>query len=97
MGVSARRFTVAALVGAVLMGGGCAALNGRDAAEAAARRMDAYAVTRYENAMRYMEAGRYELAMDQFAAAVATARTPEMRRLAEEGYAKAGRTIAARR
>ena len=85
------------LVLLVLMGAGCAGIGNQDPAAAARGRMDAYAAQRYDNALRYLETGRYELAMDQFAAAAAAATDPELKRLAEDGYARAGRTIAARR
>ncbi len=81
----------------VVIGAGCAGIGNQDPAAAARGKMDAYAAMRYDNALRYLEAGRYELAMDQFAAAAAAATNPELKRLAEDGYARAGRSIAARR
>lgn len=48
---------------------------------------------RYVNAMEYMRAGRYELARQEFAVAAATAKTEELKELAENGYQKADAII----
>ena len=62
-----------------------------------AARMDGYARARYEKALMYMEESRFELAREQFAIVAAVAVSPELRRLALDGYAKVGRAIAVRR
>ena len=61
------------------------------------KEMDYYAKERYEQALRYMEASRYELAQQQFAVVEQTAVSPRLQQLAREGGAKAEAVIEAKR
>lgn len=59
--------------------------------------MEYYAKERYDQALRYMEESRFELAREQFAIVEQTSVSPELQELAREGYAKAGAVIKAKR
>lgn len=52
---------------------------------------------RYNQALRYMEADRFELAQEEFAIVKRTADSPKLYELACEGYDKASAVIEARR
>jgi len=59
--------------------------------------MEYSARERYAQALRYMEANRFELAQEQFAIVKNTADSPELYELACEGYKKTTAAIEARR
>ena len=59
--------------------------------------MEKYAEERYVLALEYMEAGRYELARQQFSVAAASAESPELREMAQSAYEKAEIIIQGRR
>lgn len=59
--------------------------------------MEQYSQDRYLLAVEYMEKGRYELARQQFAVASASAVSPELQQMAQDGYDKAGLIIKERR
>jgi hypothetical protein len=59
--------------------------------------MEYYAKERYDQALRYMEVSRYELARQQFAIVEQTAVSARLQQLAREGYAKAEAVIEAKR
>ncbi len=61
------------------------------------KKMENYAQKRYLLALEYMEQSRFELASQQFAIASNSARTPELKALAAEGYNKANSIIVGRR
>jgi hypothetical protein len=60
-------------------------------------RVESYAQERYQIGIEYMEQSRFELASQQFAIASNSAKTPELKALAAEGYNKANNIIAGRR
>jgi hypothetical protein len=59
--------------------------------------LEYYAKERYDQALRYMDASRFELAREQFAIVEQTSVSPELQELARAGYAKAGAVIEAKR
>lgn len=63
----------------------------------AGKGMEKYAEERYAHALRFMEAGRFELARQQFAVVEQTAISPELKSLAQEGRDKAAAIIEAKR
>lgn len=61
------------------------------------RGMEKYAEERYAHALGFMEAGRFELARQEFAIAEKTAINAGLKRLAQEGHDKAAAIIEAKR
>lgn len=61
------------------------------------RGMEYDARDRYTQALRYMEADRFELAQEEFAIVKRTADSPKLYELACEGYDKASAVIESRR
>lgn len=59
--------------------------------------MERSAEKSYAQGLRYLEAGRFELAQEQFAIVEQTATSPELQQLAHEGQAKAAAIIAGKR
>ncbi|MBA3014785.1 MAG: hypothetical protein KKD63_11865 [Proteobacteria bacterium] len=61
------------------------------------RGMEKYAEERYAHALKFMEAGRFELAREQFAIVNRIAVSPELKALAAKGQDKAVAVIEAKR
>ncbi len=59
--------------------------------------MEKYSQERYLLAMEYMEKGRYELARQQFSLVSASAASPELKNMAQNGYEKSDAIIEGRR
>jgi hypothetical protein len=75
--------------------GGCAAHH--PSMSTINKGMEYSARERYAQALRYMEANRFELAQEQFAIVKNTADSPELYNLACDGYEKTTAAIEARR
>ena len=76
----------------MLAAGGCGSLGlGPD------RDMERYANERYQTAMHLMDAGRFELAKEEFTMAEQSAVSPELRQSARDGRLKAEAIIKAKR
>lgn len=59
--------------------------------------MEKYAQERYLLAVEYMKKGRFELARQQFSTASASAVSPELKQMAQNGYEKADKVVEDRR
>lgn len=59
--------------------------------------MEKYAEERYAHALKFMKAGRFELAKEQFAVAEKAAVSPELKELARDGQNNAAAIIESKR
>ena len=87
-----RKLTTTCLLGLMLAASGCGRLGLGPGPS-----MERYANERYQTAMRLMDAGRFELAKEEFTVAEKSALSPELRQSAKDGRLKAEAIIEAKR